>query len=57
MKHWNKYGHDITTSVKNCNLGFMIDSTLRNIKRFLVLSLKNGNNDPMRDCFDKYHMS
>ena len=34
----------------------MIDPTFRNINR-LVLSFKNGNNDPMRDSFHQYYMS
>ena len=34
----------------------MIDSTFINIRRLLVLSFKNGNEDPKRDYFDKYYM-
>ena len=35
----------------------MIDPTFRNINRLLVLSFKNGDNDPGRNSFDKYFMS
>ena len=34
----------------------MIDSTFRNINRLFVLSFKDGDNDPIRDSFDKYYM-
>ena len=34
----------------------MIDQTFRNINRLFVLSLRDGNNDPTRDSFDKYYM-
>ena len=32
----------------------MIDPTFRNINR--LISLKNDNNNPMRDFFDEYYM-
>ena len=37
---------------KSKNLDYRIAVTFRNINRFLVLSLKNGNDDPTRDSFD-----
>ena len=33
----------------------MIELTLKDINRLLVLSFKNGGNDPARDYFDKYN--
>ena len=53
---WNKYRSEITTQPKNNNLEYMIDSTFRNINRFLVLSFKNDANDPSRLSFDRYYM-
>ena len=35
----------------------MIDSTFININRLFVLSFKNGDNDPIRNHFDRYYMS
>ena len=35
----------------------MIDPTFKNVNRLSVLSFKNGDNDPMRDSFDKYYIS
>ena len=34
----------------------LCSKTNRNINIFLVLSFKNGNNDPTRDSFGKYYM-
>ena len=34
----------------------MVDATFRNINRLLVLSFKNGDNDPARALFNKYYM-
>ena len=34
----------------------MINPTFRNVNRMLVLSFKNGNDDPTRHLFDKYYM-
>ena len=34
----------------------MIDPAFRNINRFFVLSLKNGDNGSTRNYFDKYYM-
>ena len=53
----NKYRSKITTQPKHSNLDYMIDPTLRNINRLFFLSFKNGDNDPTRNCFDKYCMS
>ena len=33
----------------------MIDPTFRNINRLFFLLLKNGDNDPTRNYFDKYY--
>ena len=51
---WNKYSFKITTQPKTNNLDYLIDPTIRNIKRLFVLSFKNGDNDPKKDSFDKY---
>ena len=53
---WNKYRSEITTQLKNYNLDYLIDPTFRNINRLFILSLKNGNNDPTRNSFDKYYL-
>ena len=53
---WIKYRSEITTQPKKNNLDYLIDPTFRNINRLFVLSFKNGNNDPTRDSFNKYHM-
>ena len=52
----NKYRSEITTQPKNNNFDYMIDPIIRNINGLLVLSFKNGNNDPKRNSFDKYYM-
>ena len=53
---WNKYKSEITTQTKNNNLDYLIDPTFRNINRLLVLSFKNGNDDPTRNSFDEYYI-
>ena len=53
---WSKYRSEITIQPKNNNLDYRIDPKFRNINRLLVLSFKNGNDDPMRLSFDKYCM-
>ena len=53
---WNKYRSEITTQPKNNTLDYLIDPTFRNINRLLVLSFKNGDNDPTRYFLDKYYM-
>ena len=45
------------TSKKNNTLGYLIESSFRNINKLFVILFKNGNNDPTRDSFDKYYMS
>ena len=52
---WNKYRSEITTQTKN-NLEYLIDPTFGNINRLFVLSFKNGNDDPIRNYFDKYYI-
>ena len=52
----HKYRSEITVQTKNNNLNYMIDPTFRNINRFFVLSLKNGDNGSTRNYFDKYYM-
>ena len=53
---WNKYRSEIITQTKS-NLDYLIDPTFRNINRLIVLSIKNCNNDPTGNYFDKYYMS
>ena len=53
---WKKYRSDITTQPKNNNLDYLIDPTFRNIDRIFTLSFKNGNNDPIRNSFNRYYM-
>ena len=45
---WDKYKSQKTTQPENNNLDSLIDQTFRNVNRLFVLSLKNGNNNPMR---------
>ena len=57
---WNKRRSEITTQPKSNSLDYLdylIYPTFRNINRLFVLSFKNGNDDPMRDSFEKYYMS
>ena len=51
-----QYRSEITTQPKNNNSNYLIDRTFRNINRLFVLSFKNGNDDSMRDSFEKYYM-
>ena len=37
----------------NNNLDYMIDPTFKNISSLFVLSFKDGDNNPIRDSFDK----
>ena len=53
----NKYRSEITTQSKRNNLDYLIDPTSTSINRLFVLLFKNGNNDPTRIPFEKYHMS
>ena len=48
---WNEYRFEINNQI------IIIDPTFRNINRFFVLSFKDGDNDPIRDSFEKYCMS
>ena len=38
-------------------MGNLIDPTFTNINRLLVLSSRNGDNDPTRDSFEKCYIS
>ena len=51
---WNK--SEITTKTESNSLDYLIDPTFRNINKLIVLSFKNGNDDPTRDSFDKCYM-
>ena len=53
----NKYRSEITTETKSNNLDYLIHPTFKNINRLFALSLKNCENDPMKDYFDKYCIS
>ena len=53
---WNKYKSEITTQPKNNSLDYLIDPTFRNINRLPVFLLKNGDNDPTRDIFQKNYI-
>ena len=50
----NKYRSRIKTRSKRINLDCLIDLLFRNTNRLIVLSFKNGNDDPTRTYFDKY---
>ena len=50
---WNKYRSEITTQPKNNNLNYLIDPTVRNIKRLFVLSFININ---ARESFLRYYI-
>ena len=55
---WNEYNRfEIETKPQNSNLDYLIDQTLRNMKRLFVLLFKNGNDDPTKISFGKYYMS
>ena len=54
---WNNYRSEITTQTKNNNSDCLIDPTFGNMNRLIVLSFKNGDNDPTRDTSEKYYMS
>ena len=53
---WNKYRSEITTQPNNSNLDYLIDPTLWNINRLLLLSFKFGKNDPTRNSLVKYYI-
>ena len=50
---WDKYRSEKATQPKNNILDYLIDTTCRNINRLCVLFFKNGNNNPMRNSFEK----
>ena len=52
----NKCRSAITVQPKNNNLDCLIDLKFRNIIRFFVLLLKNDNDDPTINYFNKYYM-
>ena len=52
-----KYRSEITTKIKkNNNLNCLINLTFRNIDCLFVVSFKNGDDDPKRNCFNEYYM-
>ena len=51
---WKKGKFEVKKQPKSNNLDCLIDPTFRNTNRLIVLSFKNGNNDPTRDSFDIY---
>ena len=51
---WNTYRSEIITKPKTNNLNYQTDPTLKKNNRLFVLSLKNGNYDPIRYSFDKF---
>ena len=53
---WNKYISEITVKPKNNNLDYIIDPTVRNVNRLLVLLFKNSDNDPPRNSFYKFYI-
>ena len=53
---WNKFRSEISTQTKNNNLDYLIDLTFEHFNKLLVLSFKNGTDDPTRDSFYKYYM-
>ena len=52
---WKKYWSEIATQIKENNLNYLIDPIFTNISRLFVLSFKNGNDDLLRDSFNKYY--
>ena len=54
LKKTQIYPWNNKISKKN-SLDYLSDPTLRTINRFVLL-FKNGDNDPTRDCFEKYYM-
>ena len=56
INSWNKYQSEKMTQSKNNNLDYLLDPAFRNINRFFVLSLRNGENNRTRISFDKYYM-
>ena len=52
---WKKYWSEIATQIKENNLNYLIDPIFTNISRLFVLSFKNGDDDLLRDSFNKYY--
>ena len=52
----NKHRSKVTTQSENNDLYYLIDPTFRNINRLLLVTFKNGNNDPTRNSFEKCYM-
>ena len=52
---WKKYRFEITAQTKENNVDYMIDPIFTNINRLSVLSFKNGNDNLLRESFDKYY--
>ena len=50
---WKKFRFAIKRRSKNKNLDYLIDLTFRNINRLFVLSLRNGDNDPTKNYYNK----
>ena len=53
---WDKYRFGITTKLKNNNLDYLTDPTIRSINRLYVISFKNDNDDATTDSFVKFCM-
>ena len=45
------------SGLKQFGLDYMIYSKCRNINKLFVLSLKNGDVDSKRYCYDEYYMA
>ena len=54
--YWDKYRSEIATQTENNRLYYLIGRTFLIFNRFFVLSLKNGDDDQTKNCFDKYYI-
>ena len=54
-RFWNIHRSEITTQTKN-NLDYLIDPAFGNNNRLFVFSLKNGDDDPTKNSFEKYYI-
>ena len=54
--NWDKYRSEIATKTENNRLYYLIGPTFLIFNRLFVLSLKNGDDDQTKNCFDKYYM-
>ena len=58
----NKYISEITaqakkkTKNKKTKLDYPIDPAFRDVNRLFVFSLRNGDDDPIKNSFDEYYM-